>query len=126
MPTTYDIEMAAVFAPLERIEAGALAAGCTEDWWNRTLCTVGDSLLRLGIFLGEFHWHHHDVEDEVFFVLEGLLLLDLEDEHGAQRTVELGPRQGMMVPAGVRHRTRAEVRTLVLMIEPKTVAPTGD
>ena len=117
----YDIQMKPVFAPLERVEAGKLADECTEPWWNRTLCQVNDSLVRLGVFLGEFHWHKHDREDEYFHVVEGELLLDLEG-----RTVELGPRQGFLVPKGVVHRTRAKVRTVVLMVEQASVTPTGD
>jgi mannose-6-phosphate isomerase-like protein (cupin superfamily) len=117
----YDIEMKEQFGPLEVVEAGRMADACTEKWWNRTLCRVNDSVARLGVFLGEFHWHKHDREDELFFVLEGRLLVDLEG-----RTVELGPRQGIVVPKGVMHRTRAEVRTVVLMVEPATVVPTGD
>lgn len=82
---------------------------------------VNDCVVRLGVFEGEFHWHKHDKEDEFFFVMEGLLLLDLEG-----RTVELSQFQGMMVPRTVLHRTRAEIRTVVLMIEAATVTPTGD
>jgi mannose-6-phosphate isomerase-like protein (cupin superfamily) len=119
--TDYDIHTDIKYAPLELIEAGALADHCTEAWWNQTLCKVNDSVARIGVFLGEFHWHKHDNEDELFFVLDGLLLLDFED-----RTVELRPRQGMVVPKGVVHRTRAEQRTVVLMVEPATVVPTGD
>ena len=118
---TYDIHTDVKFAPLEVIEAGKLADDCTQPWWNQSLCRVNDSVARIGVFLGEFHWHKHDREDELFFVLDGTLLLDLEG-----RTVELGPRQGMVVPRGVVHRTRAAVRTVVLMIEAATVVPTGD
>jgi mannose-6-phosphate isomerase-like protein (cupin superfamily) len=118
---SYDIHTDVKYAPLERIEAGALADRCTEKWWNQTLCKVNDSVARIGVFEGEFHWHKHDSEDELFFVLDGLLLLDFED-----RTVELQPRQGMVVPRGVVHRTRAQQRTVVLMVEPATVVPTGD
>jgi len=117
----YDIHTDVRYAPLEVIEAGMLADGCTERWWNQTLSRVNDSVVRLGVFLGEFHFHHHDREDELFFVLEGRLLLDFED-----RTVELLPRQGLMVPRGVEHRTRAQERTVVLMVEAGTVEPTGD
>ena len=117
----YDIHTDIKYAPLELIEAGALADQCTQPWWNQTLCKVNESVARIGVFLGEFHWHKHDNEDELFFVLDGLLLLDFED-----RTVELRPRQGMVVPRGVVHRTRAEQRTVVLMVEPATVVPTGD
>ncbi len=92
-----------------------------EEWMNYTLTPVNDCLVRLGIFLGEFHWHHHDLEDEFFYVVSGKLLLDVEDE-----TFELTPRQGYTVPKGVRHRTRAKEKTVVLMIEGDTVKPRGD
>ncbi len=118
---TYDIHTDVKFGPLERFDAGAMAAACPEQWWNQSLCRVNDCVLRLGVFEGEFHWHKHDLEDEVFFVLEGCLLLDLEG-----RTEELAPGQGFMVPKGVVHRTRAPQRTVVLMIEAATVVPTGD
>jgi mannose-6-phosphate isomerase-like protein (cupin superfamily) len=117
----YDIHMDVKYAPLERVEAGHLADTCPEKWWNQTLCKVNDSVARLGVFEGEFHWHKHDREDEFFFVLEGRLLLDLEG-----RTVTLEPRQGLVVPKGVMHRTRAPTRTVVLMVEAATVVPTGD
>jgi mannose-6-phosphate isomerase-like protein (cupin superfamily) len=119
--TAYAIHEDVKFAPLEVIEAGRLADECREPWWNQSLCRVNDAVARVGVFLGEFHWHKHDREDELFFVLEGELLLDLEG-----KTVALGPRQGMVVPRGVLHRTRAEVRTVVLMVEAATVVPTGD
>jgi len=117
----YNIHPDIAYRPLEIIEAGRLADECPEKWWNQSLCRVNDCVVRLGLFEGEFHWHRHDREDELFFVLEGRLLLDLEG-----RTVELVPRQGMVVPRGVRHRTRAEIRTVVLMVEAATVEPTGD
>jgi mannose-6-phosphate isomerase-like protein (cupin superfamily) len=117
----YDIHTDVKFGPLEVIEAGKLVDACKEPWWNQSLCTVNESVARIGVFHGEFHWHKHDNEDELFFVLEGTLLLDLEG-----RTVELGPRQGMVVPRGVLHRTRAQNRTVVLMVEPASVVPTGD
>ena len=117
----YDIHSDVKYRPLEIIDAGQLADDCREPWWNQTLCQVNESVARLGVFLGEFHWHKHDREDELFFVLEGTLLLDFEG-----KTFSLGPRQGMVVPRGVVHRTRAEVRTVVLMVEAATVVATGD
>jgi mannose-6-phosphate isomerase-like protein (cupin superfamily) len=82
---------------------------------------VNDSVVRLGIVKGEFHWHKHDNEDELFYVVCGKLLIDLEN-----RSVELTPQQGFMVPKGVLHRTRASERTVILMIEQDSVTPTGD
>ena len=117
----YDIHTDVKYGPLERVEAGALADGCTERWWNQSLCRVNDSVVRLGVFEGEFHWHKHDREDEWFYVVEGRLFVDLEG-----RTVTLEPRQGVVVPRGVLHRTRAPSRTVVLMVEAATVVPTGD
>jgi mannose-6-phosphate isomerase-like protein (cupin superfamily) len=119
--TEYNIHTDIAYEPLQIIDAGKLADGCAEKWWNQTLCQVNDCAVRLGVFLGEFHWHLHEREDELFFVLEGKLLLDTE---GA--TAELMPRQGMLIPRGILHRTRAEVRTVVLMVEAASVTPTGD
>jgi mannose-6-phosphate isomerase-like protein (cupin superfamily) len=117
----YDIHTDVKFAPLETADAGRLADACRERWWNQTLVRVNESVVRLGVFEGEFHWHKHDREDEFFYVVEGKLFLDLEG-----RTVELAPRQGIVVPRGTLHRTRAKERTVVLMVEPATVKPVGD
>ena len=118
---SYDIHSDVKYRPLEVVDAGALVAANQEPWWNQSLCLVNESVARIGVFHGEFHWHKHDKEDELFFVLEGTLLLDLEGQ-----THELHRHQGMVVPKGVMHRTRARERTVVLMVEPATVVPTGD
>jgi mannose-6-phosphate isomerase-like protein (cupin superfamily) len=119
--TTYSINTDIKFGPLELIDVRQLAHDCTEQWFNQTLCKVNDSVVRIGVLHGEFHWHKHDTEDEFFLVVEGRFLIDLEG-----RTVELLPGQGFLVPHGVLHCTRAPERTVVLMIEPATVKPTGD
>ena len=120
-PTKYVINTDIRFRPLERVDVPSLVTECKEKWFNQTLCQVNDCVVRLGILEGEFHWHHHDEEDEFFYVVEGTLLIDLEDQ-----TVELGPNQGMLVPRRVRHRTRAPERVVVLMTEGRGVTPTGD
>jgi len=109
------------FPPLERIDVKVLAAGVTHPWYNQTLCKVNDSVVRLGVMQGEYHWHKHDHDDEFFFVLDGQFVVDLED-----RSIELGPRQGVTVPRGVVHRTRAPVRSTILMVETAAIVPTGD
>lgn len=91
-------------------------------WFNQTLTKVNDSVVRLGILQGEYHWHKHDSEDECFVVLEGELLLDVE----GRGTIALGKHLGYTVPKGVVHRTRAPTKTIVLMVEAATVTPTGD
>jgi mannose-6-phosphate isomerase-like protein (cupin superfamily) len=103
------------------VDVPALVSACTDRWYNQTLCRVNDSVVRLGIMQGEYHWHKHDHLDEFFFVLEGQFLIDLEG-----RTVELMPRQGFVVPKGVVHRTRAPERAVILMVEGAGIVPTGD
>jgi mannose-6-phosphate isomerase-like protein (cupin superfamily) len=119
--TKYVIYSDVKFGAMEKIDIAEIEKACPHDWFNQTLCRVNDSLVRLGIFKGEFHWHRHDREDEFFYVVEGKLFIDFEG-----RTVELAPRQGLVVPKGVKHRPRAPERTLVLMVEAATVTPTGD
>ena len=109
------------FKPLELVDVPALVAACTDRWYNQTLCRVNDSVVRLGVMQGEYHWHKHIHLDEFFFVLEGRFLIDLEGQ-----TVELEPRQGFVVPKGVLHRTRAPERTVILMVEGAAIVPTGD
>jgi mannose-6-phosphate isomerase-like protein (cupin superfamily) len=117
----YDIHTDDKYGSLRLIDVAAEAAA-HEPWFNQTLTTVNDSVVRLGVIEGDFHWHKHDAEDEFFLVLEGQLLIDLEDRD----TVTLDPHQGYTVPRGVTHRTRAPVRTALIMVEPAGVVPTGD
>lgn len=105
----------------EIIDIPQIVKNCNEKWWNTSLSQVNESLIRLGIFEGEFHWHHHDNEDEFFFVISGKLLLDLPEG-----TIELKQSQGYTVPKGVEHRTKALEKTVVLMVETDTVKPKGD
>ena len=109
------------FGPLERIDVQVLVDACTDRWYNQTLCRVNDSVVRLGVVQGEYHWHKHDKDDEFFYVVEGRFLIDLEG-----RTIELHPRQGFVVPKGVVHRTRAPERAVILMVENAGIVPTGD
>jgi len=117
----YETRLDILHGPLERIDVGALAAACTHKWYNQTLCRVNDSVVRMGIVEGEYHWHQHDDLDEFFYVVEGQFLIDLEG-----RTVTLDGGQGLVVPKGVQHRTRALRRTVILMVEGAGIVPTGD
>jgi len=119
--TDYVIRTDIAFGGLERIDLPAMVEACEHDWFNQSLCRVNDCVVRLGIFEGEFPFHKHDREDEVFVVLDGSLMMDVEGG-----TVELGPHQAMLVPHGVTHRPRSPARSVVLMIEGATVNPTGD
>ncbi len=118
----YKIDLENKFGSLRLIDIGAEAAAVTGQWVNQTLTTVNDSVVRLGVVEGEFHWHKHDREDEFFLVLQG----ELEIEVQGGETFVLGPSQGVTIPRGVLHRPRAPKRTVIVMVEPATVTPTGD
>ena len=117
----YSINLDVRYAPLELIDIQALVAACQDSWYNQTLCQVNDCVVRLGVMQGEFHWHKHDKEDEFFYVVAGRFVIELEG-----RTVELMPQQGLTVPKGVMHCTRAPERAVILMIEGAGVVPAGD
>ena len=120
-PYPYVTRLDVKFGPLQRIDVPALAAACTDRWFNQTLTRVNESVVRLGVVQGEYHWHKHDADDEFFYCVEGRFLIDLED-----RTIELGPGQGVTVPKGTPHRPRAPERTVILMVETAAIVPTGD
>lgn len=118
----YVNHMNILYGPLQLIDIQSLIDQCTDQWYNQTLCQVNDSVVRLGILHGEYHWHKHDKEDEFFFTLDGKLIIDLEGDH----SIELHRHQGYLVPKGVVHKTRAPEKTVVLMIETAGIVPTGD
>src|ERR1700730_1677880 len=107
-----------LFPHLEKIDVPVLVDAVKDQWYNQTLCQVNGSVVRLGVMQGEYHWHKHDNDDEFFFVLDGSFVIDLED-----RSVELQPRQGFVVPKGVVHRTRAPERAVILMVENAGIVP---
>jgi mannose-6-phosphate isomerase-like protein (cupin superfamily) len=120
-PDNYNIHLDVKYPHLEIIDIASVDAANKEKWFNQTLSQVNDSVVRVGIVEGEFHWHKHDNDDEFFFVLEGKLFIDLED-----KTIELNPMQGTTITKGVMHRPRAPQKTIMLMMENAGIIPTGD
>jgi mannose-6-phosphate isomerase-like protein (cupin superfamily) len=119
-PSPYDTRLNILYRSGEVIDVPALVSANTHPWYNQTLCAVNESVVRLGVLEGEYHWHHHEREDEFFFVVSGRFLIDLEDS-----TVELMSGQGFVVAKGLRHRPRAPEKTVVLMVETASIVPTG-
>jgi len=117
----YETHLNIHYPQLELVDVPDLVGAVKHPWYNQTLCKVNDSVVRLGVMQGEYHWHKHDADDEFFFVIEGRFLIDLEN-----RTVELGPQQGFVVPRGILHQTRALERAVILMVENAGILPTGD
>jgi mannose-6-phosphate isomerase-like protein (cupin superfamily) len=117
----YATHLNVLYQPLEVVDVPALVASCTDRWYNQSLSRVNDSVVRLGVVEGEYHWHKHNDEDEFFYLVEGRFIIDLED-----RSVELSPGQAFVVPKSVLHRPRAPERTVILMVEGAGIIPTGD
>ena len=117
----YDTRLDIKFNHLELVDVPAIVKANQHKWFNQTLTKVNDSVVRVAIIEGEYHWHKHDNDDEFFFVLEGQLLIDLED-----KTIALDPWEGFTITKGVLHRTRALKKTVMLMVETSDIVPTGD
>ena len=118
---SYNTRLNILHEPLEPIDVGGLVNACTDQWYNQTLCQVDESVVRLGVVHGEYHWHKHDNEDEFFYVVSGQLLIDLEKD----RCIDLTPGKAVAIPKGVMHRPRAPERTVILMVERAGIVPTG-
>ncbi len=117
----YVTKLDVLFDPLQKIDVQSIADSVTDKWFNQTLCKVNDSVVRMGVVEGEYHWHKHDDLDEFFYVVDGEFLIDLEGS-----TVTLLPKQAFVVPKGVVHRTRAPRRCVIIMVEGESIVPTGD
>ena len=120
-PYPYVTHLNVLCGGLEVVDVPKIVAACTDRWWNQTLVKVNESVVRLGIVQGEYHWHHHEDEDEFFYVVDGRFLIDLRD-----RTIELSQGQAVVIPKGVEHRPRAPEKTVILMVEGAGIIPTGD
>ncbi len=103
------------------VSPGQVAAGLTEFWSPRVVAEVDDAYVKVAKLHGSLAWHSHEHEDELFFVLEGRLRIELED-----RNVELEAGQMFVVPKGVRHNPVAEQECRIMLIERKSTQHTGD
>ena len=99
----------------------AVCSALTELWSPRVVARVGGQYVKVAKVRGEFVWHAHDDEDELFLVLKGSVRIELEDGD-----VELGRGEMFVVPAGVRHRPVAEDECWLALVEPVSTKHTGD
>jgi mannose-6-phosphate isomerase-like protein (cupin superfamily) len=93
-----------------------------QEYWSPKIAgEINDSYIKLGKFKGEFVWHHHEAEDELFLVVKGRLLIKLRDQD-----IFLEEGEFVIIPKGVEHLPIAEEEAHVLMLEPKTTLNTGN
>lgn len=93
----------------------------SEYWSPKIVGELNGQTIKLAKFKGEFVWHKHDNEDELFFVVSGMLTIEFRD-----KTVTLNKDEFMIVPKGVEHKPFAEDEVLVMLFEPATTLNTGD
>lgn len=92
------------------------------DYWSpKIIAELNESYVKLAKLKGEFVWHKHDHEDEMFFVLDGMLTIQFHDKE-----VMLEPGDMIVIPKGIEHRPVADQEVAVMLIESKTTLNTGD
>jgi len=91
-----------------------LTKDINDDWKNFVVSEINDHVVRLSVLQRDFHWHSHPESDEMFYVVEGKLFVDLEN-----KTEEINPGEMITIPKNIKHRTRSDKRTLTLCFESK-------
>jgi mannose-6-phosphate isomerase-like protein (cupin superfamily) len=106
---------------VDKVNLSDKFASFSDHYNPRIAGEVNDAYVKLVKLKGEFIWHSHAVEDEMFLVIRGHLKM-----HFRERTVEVGPGEFIIAPHGVEHKPEADIETDVMLFEPKTVLNTGD
>lgn len=97
----------------------------SEQYSPKIVGELNDSYVKLVKFQGEFVWHHHEHEDELFFVIQGEMRMKLR-ENGSEREIVVRPGEFIIIPRGVEHMPSAAEETQVMLLEPKTTLNTGN
>lgn len=106
---------------IEKVNLASKFGQITDHWNPRIAGELNGQHVKLVKFQGEFVWHQHEFEDELFFVVSGSFNMELRD-----RTIALSPGEFIIIPRGVEHRPVAEQEVQVLLFEPATTLNTGD
>ena len=111
---------------LDKVNLARKFALFSDQYSPKIVGELNDSYVKLVKLQGEFVWHHHEHEDEMFLVVKGCLFMGLQDETGAQREIAIRPGEFIIVPKGVEHKPRADEETHIMLLEPKTTLNTGN
>ena len=111
---------------MKKVRIAEKLAGFNEYWSPKIVGELNGQHVKLVKFQGEFLWHHHDAEDEMFLVLRGRFRMDFRDEAGAEQSMEIGENEFVIVPRGVDHRPFAKDEVHVMLFEPATTLNTGN
>jgi mannose-6-phosphate isomerase-like protein (cupin superfamily) len=107
--------------PIEKVNLAEKFDTFQEHWSPKIVGSLNDSFVKLVKLEGEFVWHHHEAEDELFLVIKGNLVIRLRD-----RDIRLREGEFVIIPRGVEHLPIAEEEVHVLLLEPKTTLNTGN
>lgn len=110
---------------MEKVNLAAKFSLFTERYQPKIVGEVNDQYVKLVKLQGEFMWHHHDLEDELFFVVKGALKMAVRED-GAEREITIHPGEFIIIPHGVEHCPSAEEETHVMLLEPKPTLNTGN
>jgi mannose-6-phosphate isomerase-like protein (cupin superfamily) len=107
--------------PIDKVNLAAKLEQINEPWSPRIVAELNGQQVKLAKLLGEFVWHHHEHEDELFLVLSGTLHMELRD-----RVLVLEPGELVVIPRGVEHRPVAPAEVSILLFEPASTRNTGN
>lgn len=111
---------------LDKINLAEKFAGFSDQWSPKIIGELNNFAVKIVKVQGEFDWHHHDVEDELFFVVKGRLLMHVRDLDGGQSDIWVEEGELIIIPHGVEHCPAAEEEAYVLLLEPNTTVNTGN
>ena len=106
---------------MEKVNLAEKLSQFEEHWNPKIVGQINDAYVKVVKFKGEFVWHHHDLEDEMFLVIKGRFVMKLED-----RDIQVEQGEFIIIPKGVEHKPVADEEVEVLLIEPKTTLNTGN
>lgn len=111
---------------MEKINLQQKFALFSEHWKPKIVGEINEVAVKIVKIKGEFIWHHHDQDDELFFVLKGRLLMQIREESKDQQNIWVEEGEFIIIPHGVEHRPVAEEETHLMLLEPKTTVNTGN
>ena len=110
---------------MEKVNLAQKFSLFSEHYSPKIVGEVNDAYVKLAKLQGDFMWHHHDTEDELFFVVKGALRMKIR-ENGAEREVVIEPGEFIIIPHGVEHFPSADEETHIMLLEPKSTLNTGN
>ncbi len=111
---------------MQKVNLAEKLASFSEHYKPKIVGELNGQQVKLVKFQGDFVWHHHDAEDELFLVLRGSFRMDYRDAEGREQQMQIGAGEFVIVPRGTEHRPAADEEVEVMLFEPATTLNTGN